>query len=261
MRKIALINQFQDLDISLSVFAKLAQEGKRVLIVDLRANKTKELTDESTNSFQFLNELDKPEKYIKTLEPNLDIIEGHRYINFQEFNLFYDLFKLQYFENKFDHLNYDYLVFENSSELSLLTLNSLFYVDEMMLVLDCDELGHDFACKAARFGYNFNKLYWKNIFFSKIIPVFREKANVEIYNFLLSEFTSNLISHPIVLKSKVLRESLSRASFSIIADEKKFDSTVTEDKKQRSINEYLNIMSETANVEVPLTKFLNEKKS
>ena len=97
MRKIALINQFQDLDISLSIFSKLAQQGKRILVVDLRANKNTDLTEENKNSFHFLNELENPEKYVKTLEPNLDFIEGHRYISFQEFNLFYDLFKFAEF--------------------------------------------------------------------------------------------------------------------------------------------------------------------
>jgi len=258
MRKIALLNQFADLDITLSIFSKLAQEGKRVLIVDFRHNKTSEISEDTKNAFHFLNELENPEKYIKTLEPNLDLIEGHRYIGFQEFNLFYDLSKLEYFDKKFKHLNYDYIIFENSSQLSLLTLNSLFYCDEVMVVADCDEFGHDFACKSARFAYNFNKLYWKKLFISKIIPVFREKANIEVFNFMISEFTSSLVSHPIILKSKNIRDSLLRASFSVIMDEKRFDSSVTDDKKQRSINEFIEIMNDTANVEVPLTKFMKK---
>ncbi len=257
MRKICLVNQFADSTASLSIFSKLAQKGKRVLIIDLRLKKTT-VKNDAVNAYHFLNELENPEKFFKQPEPNLHIIEGHPNLNFQEFNLFFELFKFDYFEKKFKDLKYDYIIFECSSELSLMTLNSLFYVDELIAVLDCDNRGHDFACKLSRFNYHFNKLYGMNMFISKIVPVFKNKLDNEIYNFLTSEFTAPMITSPLVLKGKNVKDLFGDVAFSIMVDEKKFDSEIADAEKQRSINEYLEILTETAKIETPLTKFMKD---
>lgn len=96
------------------------------------------------------------------------------------------------------------------------------------------------------------------MFVSKLVPVFKEKLDNEVYNFLTSEFTVPLITAPLVLKSKEIKDAFSDAAFSIMIDEMKFDSEIADVEKQKSIREYLEILTETAKIDVPLTRFLKD---
>ncbi len=259
MRKICLFNQDSNSNLSLNIYSQLARTKKRILIVDLRFNK-----DEISNSnivdldiYNCLNENLNPNKYITNLEPNLDIIKGSSKLNFQEFNLFYEFFKLDYFENFFKNLNYDYIIFEVSPLLNLITTNVLFNCTEIQTIIDFKKSGLDFMHKLARFTYHFNKIYSKKILISKIIPVYQSKLNKENYISLVSEFTSKLVSFPILenKKSKNFKDELNKISISIIDDEKLFDDKIKNKKKQKLIQEYLNIISENSFPEKPLTKF------
>ena len=258
MRKICLINQNDDSTISLNLFAKLAREGKRVLILDFRENKKVIDRDIGLNIFNCVNELDDFRKFIISLEQNLDVIKGNPYLNFQEFNFFYELFKYDYFEKKLKNLNYDYIVLEVSAQLNAMTMNSIFYSSELMVLLDMEKQGHDFANKFSRFVFHFNKLYGKDIFVSKFIPVFSNKLEDSLYTYLVSEFTSKLVSYPIVGdKNFEFGLSLEKIAVNLIDEEKYFDSRFKTKEKQKQIKEYLEILNEVSSQEVPLTRYYN----
>ncbi len=257
MRKICLINQNSDSNLSLNIFSKLAKEGKRVLIVDLREGKSKYRADDvGLNIFNCINEIKDFRKYCVSLEPNLDLIRGHHDLNFQEFNMFYDLFKLDFFEKKFRAANYDYIILEVSDSLNLFTTNSIFYSSEVMVALDCDKQGHDFANKVSRFVFHYNKIYGRQQFISKFFPVFGDKVDQSIYTYLVSEFTSKLVSFPIVDKKNwEFGSAMEKIAFSLIDDEKIFDNRFNSKEKQRQIKEYVEILTEVSSNEIPLTKF------
>ena len=259
MRKICLFNQDPNSSISLNIYAQLARAGKRVLIVDLRFGKRvqKDSTSVGLDIYNLINEGQKPNKFIKSLEPNLDIIKGSSKLNLQEFNTFYEFFKLDYFEKSFSNLDYDYMVFECSPQLNLITTNALFNSTEIQSIIDFENSGVDFMHKLARFTFHFNKIYSKEILLSKIIPVYKNKLNKNNFVHLVSEFTSKLVSFPILnnKKSKSFGEELSKISTSILDDEKLFDDSVQTRDKQKMIKEYLNIISENSFQEKPLTKF------
>jgi len=259
MRKICLINQNPNSNLSLNIYSKLARAGKRVLIVDLRLSKDQETNKNSVglDIYHCINENQKPEKFIISLEPNLDIIKGSSKLNFQEFNTFYEFFKLDYFEKSFKKLNYDYIIYEVSPQLNLITTNALFDSNEIQAIIDFDKAGLDFIHKLARFTFHFNKIYSKQILISKIIPTYKNKLNKNNYVHLVSEFTSKLVSFPIFedIKSKNFKDELLNVSTSILDDEKLFSDEIQTKEKQKLIKEYLNIISENSFPEKPLTKF------
>jgi len=257
MRKICLINQDANSNLSLNIYSKLARAGKRILLVDLRIGK-----DSSTDSkvgldiYNCINEGQKPEKFISSLEQNLDLIKGSSKLNFQEFNMFYEFFKLDYFEKSFKNLNYDYIIYEVSPQLNLITTNALFNSNEIQTIIDFEKFGLDFMHKLARFTFHFNKIYSKQILLSKIIPVYNKNLNKNNYINLVSEFTSRLVSFPISSKkSKTFSEELNNVGMSIVDDEKLFDDKIQTKEKQKLIKEYLDIISENSVPEKPLTKF------
>ena len=255
MRKICLINQNNNSKLSWNIFAKLARDGKKVLIIDLRLNKLEKVTTKH-NSFNAINEIDDFRKFIISLEPNLDVIKGHEHLNFQEFNLFYDIFKLDFFEKKLKHLDYDYIILETPAELNLLTTNAIFYSNEIMTILDMDEQGHDFANKLARFVYHFNRIYARQLLISKIIPNFNKDIDNKLYTYLVSEFTSKIISYPVInIKNHEFSVALERISSSLINDEKYFDTRFRSKDKQKLIKEYLEVITEHSRNETPLTRF------
>lgn len=257
MREITLFDQDSDSNLALSIFARLARGGKRVLMVDMRLNKKKRSSSMiGLDFYHCINENSDPRKYITILENNLDLLKGHSDMNYQEFNYFFELFKLDYFEKKFKNMNYDYVVFWVSPYLNLLTTNALFSSNEIMALIDADKSGMDFAQKLSRFTYHYNKIYSKELLISKIIPKFEKEINTQTYTYLISEFTSKLISYPLInIRDKNLKNAFAKISFSIMDDEKVFDPAINTRGKQKMINEYLEILSNTSTSEVPLTKF------
>lgn len=257
MRKICLINQDSNSTISLNLFAKIAREGKRVLLIDLRLGKDKpKKKDIGFNIAKGLNEISDLRKYVVSLEQNLDVIYGSEFLNFQEYNLFYDLFKMDFFEKKLKMMNYDYVVLENSAELSLLATNSIFFSTEIMTTIFDEKQGCDFVNKLARFVYNFNKVYGRNLFISKIIPVFKNEVDEKSFTYLVSEFTSKLVTFPVVDKKNFeYGYALEKIAISVIDNEKFFDPRYKNGEKQKLIKEYLEILSENSSNEIPLTKF------
>ncbi len=259
MRKICLINQDNDTKLSYNIFSRVAREGKRVLIIDLREFKIdveKRSRDVGLNIFNCVNDMDDFRKYIISLEQNLDVIYGNFNLNFQEFNLFYDLCKYEYFDKKLKNLDYDYIILEVSASLNLLTSNSVFYSTEIMAILSDEKQGHDFANKLSRFLYNFNNIYGKGLFISKFFPLFKKSVDEKVYTYLVSEFTSKIVSFPIIdVRNDEFGETLDRIGVSIIDNEKYFDTRYNSKEKQKVIKEYIKIVNEASADEVPLTKF------
>lgn len=245
MRKICLFNQDNNTTLSLNLFSRIAREKRSVLIVDLRLNKERKLEKEK-GAFDLLNEDIKPKDCIKSLEPNLDIMVGTHNLNVQEFNSFYKLFKLNYFNDVFRNIDYDYVVLEVSDHLNLIATNALFYSTEVMTILDMDKGAINFLQKLARFTFQYNKIYGKNIFISKAIPKFSEEHKEEIYQYLTSEFTTKMISPSIVDKrNREFEDSLNKIALSIMAIENMFDKKLNQKEKQKAINEYLDLIQET----------------
>ncbi len=257
MRKICLINQNSENKISLNIFSRLAKEKKRVLIIDLRENK--KINYKKTvglDIYHALNEIEDLRKFIISIENNLDLIKGNEFLNYQEFNLFYDLFKFDYFEKKCANLNYDYIILEVSDSLNLFTTNALFYSSEVILNIEIEKQGIDFLNKCSRFIYHFNNIYGKQLFISKVIPTFKEKINPQTYTFLISEFTSKLISYPIIdIKNWEFGQTLDKLAINIIDEEKIFDSEIKNNTKQKRILEFLEIINDKHRNEIPLNKF------
>jgi cellulose biosynthesis protein BcsQ len=241
MRKICLFNQKND-NVALNVFASIAREKKRVLICDFRHHSTAK--KQKATVFDLLNEDIDPKKFIQTLEPNLDIIYGDAHLNIQEFNTFYKLHELNYFTKKFQKLEYDYIIVEVSDILSLLTTNALFFATEIMSFIDMDKNGTDFLHKLTRFTYQYNKIYGRELFISKVVPIFENTIRTKDVKYLLSEFTSQLIAPPIkTIRDDEFGVTLNDIAISILVMEEKYDS-MTKKNEQRMIQEYLNIITE-----------------
>jgi len=201
MRKICFFNQDPNSKLVLNLYSRLARLGKKVLIVDLRLGKKDEDSKEKT-VYHLLNENLDPKRVIMTKEQNLDVIQGDHRLNLQEFNSFYNLFQLNHLSQAFGGLNYDYIILEVSDNLGILVRNALHFCNEIMCAAVMDKNGQDFIMKLARFSYHFNKLYGMQIFLSKLIPVYEKEANKKEYDLLVSEFTTNLVSEPIIHRNK-----------------------------------------------------------
>ncbi|MCB9359419.1 AAA family ATPase [Candidatus Woesearchaeota archaeon] len=233
MRKICIFNQFNDSNLMLNVFARFARKKKRVLYLDFRKK------DESENVFSMLNEDSEIRSFITTLEPNLDFIQGDSKMNLHEFGSYYKIFDLKYFE-MLENLDYDIIAIEVDDSLSILANNALFFSNEIIAVADMDNHGVEFVQKLARFTHQYNKLYARNIFISKVIPAFSSKIDKKKHDYLVSEFNSDLISEPVNIKK--FKESISGIAMNIMNIGKSY-SRLNMKEKQKFIQEYLSMIS------------------
>lgn len=259
MRKVCLFNQNNNSTLSLNIFSKLAKQGKRILIVDLRENKSDSNSenDIGLNIKTCFSENRNPSKYITSLENNLDIIKGNSNLNLEEFEMFHELFRYDYIEKKFSKLHYDYLIFEVSPQLNLLTMNVLYFVNEVMSIINLEKSGIEFIHKLSAFLSNFNRIHHKKLFISKIIPTFCKNFEKKEFIHLVSSFTSKMISFPISSKKdKEFSSSLNEISKSLLEDGKIFDAHANSKEKQKLVNEYLEILRENSSSEIPLNHFV-----
>jgi len=242
MRKICLFNQDANSNITLNLFAQIARKGKTVLIIDLRFGKEENENCVGYDIYSMINSDSNPEKYLTKLEKNLFLIKGSSKLNLQEFNLFYDLFKLDYFEKYLKNLNYDYIIFEVSPQLNILTKNALFESSEVISIIEFEKEGLIFTKKLAKFISNFNQIYSKKLILSKIITIFKESLEQEQYVNLVSSFNSKIVSFPIRENKKGTKFAgeLEIVAKSIILDSKIF-------KSNKKMFEYLSIISENSN--------------
>ena len=119
--------------------------------------------------------------------------------------------------------------------------------------------------KFARFTYHFNKQYGQQKVISKIIPYYKaEEAGKESYTYLVSEFTSKLISYPILdcektRENKEFDKCLTNVAFSLEETERLFDSESSPGERQKVLREYLGLLTETVKEDMPLTSFTVER--
>lgn len=257
MRTICLFSDAPDSTYSLNIFSQLARKGKKVLIVDLRFGKKQENKHTvGLDIFSLFSQSQDVDSYIISLEPGLDVIRGNRDLNVQEFYLFPQLFKMDFIEKTFSHLNYDYIIYEVSPQLNLLNTNTLFASSELMCLASMDNNGLDMVHKFSDFVCEFNNLYGRKIVLTKIIPLFPKQANKEIYTHLISEFSSSIVSYPLTKqKNKEFGEALEQIASSIKKDGKYFDSKASELKKQEIVEKYFEILYRNNRERKKLDKF------
>lgn len=246
MRRIVLFNPYENSKDTLNIFAKLARQGKRVLLFDLRQSSSKQSTSEV--GLDIASCLESPSsfsKYITSLEPNLDIIKGSSYLNTAEFRVFNSLFKFDVFEKQIEDLDYDYVVFELSFILDLFALNALFASSEVMVY-------HDIKTSAAydivKFIHDFNALYSHKILCSLVIAIYHSNLDRKKYTNLVSDFSSSLISFPFKLDKLSIeyKKALENISQSILELDKVFDPKDEFNwalKKQQEYEELINRIS------------------
>lgn len=203
MRKIVVFNQDRSYRDSLNIFAKLARQGKRVLLIDLRQQSlySKSISQVDFDITSCLESTGSLQKYIKPLEMNLDVIEGSSKLQLLEFRIFSTLFKFDVFEKEIGHLDYDYVIFEMSFILDLLTLNALFVCSEVIVF---HELLSDAIYDVGTFLKDFNALYSHKILCSLVIPTYTGKLDEKEYTSLVSSFFTDMISYPLKLDKSSL---------------------------------------------------------
>lgn len=234
----------------MNIFAKLARSDRKVLIVDLN-NDFKDLRSKHSkkNLSNLKSLLNKKNSFQTTkieVEPNLDVIFGFENQNLEEFGHLRQLYSFDFFDDEFSELNYDYIVFNLARNLSLLNLNALSYSQEVFCSIDLENKKLDFLFQISKFVNDFNFIYEKKLFFSKIIPTFSSKIIDVKYAHLLSSYSSTIVSNPIneVKRNSEFREAIENISQSIINSEKAFDERLNIKERQKDLQNYITILQE-----------------
>lgn len=200
-------NKEQDLNFVLNFSANIARSGKRVLYIDARFNKKP--VKRLSNIYNCFLESKSLDKFIISLEYNLDILYGSSKTADLDFKLFSKLINGNFLSPFFKTLNYDYIFIELSPTLTLLNQNFLHISDKVGFIFDLNkEKNLDFTQKINNFLNDFSLLYNKNLRVNYVFPIYKNKFKKEIYVDLVNFFSSNIIFYPVNLLSDLKEKKI-----------------------------------------------------
>ncbi|MEM4755907.1 MAG: AAA family ATPase [Candidatus Woesearchaeota archaeon] len=265
MRKIALIDgtgfSAQTM-IAFNLAAELARNKKKVLLLDFRIKEwyypgEVEQQAKAADIYHCMLENFSVQKYAHELEPNLFVLFGNKQILKIEFHLYYELLKRTYFEKYLRVEGYDYIFFLVSPMLNQLTMNVFSYGQEAMSIVPCTPDGYDYQQKMNRFLHYLRKFYAKELFFSKVIPVYEQTLDMQTYGLFTSEMTKLLITPALVLDTKApgFKAVLKHIITLILDDEKRFDSAYSSSERQKYLDEYYHHLDKEKEREKKLVEF------
>lgn len=213
MRKIAIVGfkgGIGKTTICVNLGAGLALRGERVLLIDTdtQANVAVALgiEDYEKSLSDVLNRSITAQESIINARKNLDIIPSSLALFKAQQRMVLEMAREEIFNELFNDINsYDYQIFDCAPSLSLLTVNALYYVDEVFIPVSMEMLAVAGARQFMTYLRQISRMLGRSATIRLMIPSIydpRRKVSKLILDGLKKDFSTR-VTHPIWIDTKL----------------------------------------------------------